>query len=49
MADDKTETTPEDAGRRKEDRRQTQEPLDGPDRRKSERRTGDDRRRNPRS
>jgi len=36
-------------GRRKGDRRQTQQPFDGPDRRKGDRRSGEDRRTTPRS
>jgi hypothetical protein len=36
-------------GRRQEDRRQSQQPFDGPDRRKGDRRSGSDRRNTPRS
>lgn len=49
MADDNNESPPEDKGRREQDRRQSQQPFEGPDRRKGDRRTGDDRRRTPRS
>ena len=49
MAEDTTDSTPEDNGRRTEYRRKSQQPFEGPDRRKSDRRTGEDRRRNPRS
>ena len=49
MADDTpVADTPED-GRRKGDRRQSEQPFDGPDRRKGERRSGEDRRTTPRS
>lgn len=49
MADDTpVSDTPED-GRRKGDRRQSQQPFEGPDRRKGERRSGEDRRTTPRS
>ncbi len=43
-------TTPEAWGRRKgEDRRKQQEPIDFPDRRKGDRRSGEDRRAHPRT
>lgn len=42
------ETKSED-GRRKGDRRQSQAPFEGEDRRKAERRSGEDRRAKPRS
>lgn len=45
--DDSAKSTPSD-GRRKGDRRQAQEPHDGPERRKGERRSGEDRRTTPR-
>lgn len=41
-------TDPEGGRRKTEDRRKEQEPFDGPDRRKAERRSGDDRRKDPR-
>lgn len=44
MAHDETDHTP--AG---DDRRKTQEPMDGADRRKGQRRSGEDRRATPRS
>ncbi len=42
----KKDTTSDDKGdgRRSEDRRKSQQPFDGPDRRKGDRRSGDDRR-----
>ena len=49
MSDDTPVTdTPED-GRRKGDRRQRQQPFDGPHRRQGDRRSGEDRRAKPRS
>jgi hypothetical protein len=42
------DTKPED-GRRKGDRREAQAPFEGEDRRKGERRSGEDRRATPRS
>jgi hypothetical protein len=48
MADDENAPAPAE-GRRKSDRRQVQEPFEGPDRRKGERRTGADRRATPRT
>jgi hypothetical protein len=51
MSDDKT-AAPQDGaddGRRQSDRRQTQQPFDGPERRKGDRRSGTDRRATPRS
>jgi hypothetical protein len=39
---------PEGGGRRQGDRRQAQQPFDGPDRRQGERRSGKDRRTTPR-
>lgn len=42
------ETTPQD-GRRKSDRRQSNAPFEGKDRRNGERRSGEDRRAAPRS
>ena len=39
---------PEGGGRRQEERRQSQVPFEGPDRRKSDRRSGADRRTTPR-
>ncbi|HSJ79456.1 MAG TPA: hypothetical protein VK913_12040 [Erythrobacter sp.] len=44
---DETKAGPD--GRRQDDRRQSQQPFDGPDRRKGERRSGTDRRTKPRS
>ncbi|MEQ5787869.1 hypothetical protein J3454_08195 [Erythrobacter sp. NFXS35] len=41
--------TPADDARRKGDRRKGQQPFDGPDRRKDDRRSGDDRRTTERS
>ena len=53
MADDKTDPAPEDGAaasdRRQGDRRKSQQPFEGPDRRKGERRSGEDRRTTPRS
>lgn len=52
MADkDSTSPAPDAAGggRRQTDRRQAQEPFTGEDRRKGERRSGTDRRSNPRA
>jgi len=44
MADNDTSDESPSNGRRKEDRRKSQQPFDGPDRRKNERRTPEDRR-----
>jgi hypothetical protein len=41
-------TDPSGGGRRQTDRRKAQLPFDGPDRRKGDRRTGEDRRTTPR-
>jgi hypothetical protein len=49
MANDETDHTPAGDDRRKDDRRKTQEPMDGADRRKGQRRSGGDRRATPRS
>jgi hypothetical protein len=49
MTDNNTDSSPEYEGRRKSDRRQAQQPFEGPDRRKQERRSGEDRRTTPRS
>ncbi|MFN3863770.1 MAG: hypothetical protein ACK4RT_05750 [Erythrobacter sp.] len=49
MADDPKITDTPENGRRKGERRQRQQPFDGPDRRKGDRRTGGDRRAKPRS
>jgi len=48
MSDDKIDG-PEPSGRRQTDRRKSQQPFEGPDRRKGDRRTGEDRRTTPRS
>lgn len=48
MTEYNTGHSPEDEGRRKTDRRQAQQPFEGPDRRQSERRSGADRRKTPR-
>ncbi|MEE4315848.1 hypothetical protein [Erythrobacter dokdonensis] len=48
MSDKDTDHDSAAEGRRKGDRRQGQQPYDGPDRRKNERRSGDDRRAKPR-
>jgi hypothetical protein len=50
MSDDKT-AAPQGAGdgRRQSDRRQSQQPFEGPDRRKGDRRSGTDRRTSPRA
>ena len=45
---DKPAADPSGGGRRRTDRRKAQVPFDGPDRRKSDRRTGTDRRTTPR-
>jgi hypothetical protein len=49
MSDDTPVTDAPEDGRRKGDRRQSQQPFDGPDRRKGDRRSGEDRRAKPRS
>lgn len=49
MTDDNTESPPDYKERREGDRRQSQQPFEGPDRRKGDRQTGEDRRRNPRT
>jgi hypothetical protein len=49
MADDDNSKDFPAEGRRKSDRRQAQQPFDGPDRRKGDRRSGEDRRTTPRS
>lgn len=49
MEQDPTEGTPEYTERRVEERRKSQQPFEGPDRRKGDRRAGEDRRRTPRS
>lgn len=49
MSDDTPVTDSPEDGRRKGDRRQSQQPFEGPDRRKGERRSGEDRRAKPRS
>jgi hypothetical protein len=53
MSDDTTDTPsadPSGPGRRQgEDRRKAQLPFEGPDRRKGDRRSGNDRRKTPRS
>jgi hypothetical protein len=45
---DKGAVDPDEGGRRQGDRRQDQQPFDGPDRRKGDRRSGEDRRTTPR-
>lgn len=45
---DKGAVDPGEGGRRKGDRRQDQQPFEGPDRRKGARRSGEDRRTTPR-
>ena len=49
MADEHTDSTPDELGRRQDDRRKSDQPFEGPDRRKGDRRSGEDRRRTPRS
>jgi hypothetical protein len=49
MAEDTTQPPPYEDRRKGEDRRKSQQPFEGPDRRKGERRTGEDRRNHPRS
>jgi hypothetical protein len=49
MANENSDTTPTGDDRRKDDRRKTQEPMDGADRRKGQRRSGEDHRTTPRS
>lgn len=49
MADDTSVSDTPEGGRRKGDRRQSQQPFEGPDRRRGERRSGEDRRTTPRS
>lgn len=53
MADETSDSaappSPADDGRRKSDRRQSQQAYEGPDRRKGERRSGTDRRTAPRT
>lgn len=48
MSDEMTDEH-DDTGRRQTDRRQSQQPFDGPDRRKGDRRSGTDRRATPRA
>lgn len=48
MSEDST-TAPDDAGRRQSDRRQSQQAFTGEDRRKGDRRSGQDRRATPRA
>ena len=47
-SDDPAQNAPA-AGRRQADRRKSQQPFDGPDRRKADRRSGADRRTTPRA
>lgn len=49
MANDDSDTTPTGGDRRQDDRRKTQAPIEGEDRRKEQRRSGADRRGTPRS
>ncbi len=49
MAEQDIDDSPPPEGRRQGDRRQAQQPHDGPDRRKGDRRAGEDRRKTPRS
>jgi hypothetical protein len=49
MADKDTDDSAAYTDRRKTERRQSQQPFEGPDRRKDDRRSGEDRRRTPRS
>lgn len=49
MAKDDTDTSGSSDGRRAGERRQAQQPFEGPDRRKGDRRTGEDRRAKPRA